>query len=207
MKSKKLIPSYAVVPLILVLLVNCLTYFGTRPFTQHLLHHNMKIFLDDWIPFCPEFISIYILSYVFWVVGFILIARENKQICYRFLSAEIIAKLVCLFFFIVYPTTLARPVLEGNLGFWEQLTKLIYDHDAANNLFPSIHCLESWICFRGAMYLKKVPKWYLPFSFIAAILVFLSTVFVKQHVVIDIIGAVFVVEIGIFITGKLKCFE
>ena len=42
------------------------------------------------------------------------------------------------------------------------------------------------------------------FMFVSAILVFASTVLIKQHVVIDIIGGVLVVEIGLFLAKKLN---
>ena len=78
---------------------------------------------------------------------------------------------------------------------------LIYRMDKPDNLFPSLHCVFSWICFRGAMHLKKVPKWYVPLTFVISVLVFASTLLIKQHVIVDMIGAVIVVEIGLFLSG------
>ena len=101
------------------------------------------------------------------------------------------------------PTTLTRPEITGT-GFWNWLTSLIYSTDAADNLFPSIHCLESWILFRGVMRCEKQGTTMKIFMFVSAILVFASTVLIKQHVVIDIIGGVLVVEIGLFLAKKLN---
>ena len=105
--------------------------------------------------------------------------------------------------FIIMPTTLTRPEITGT-GFWNWLTSLIYSTDAADNLFPSIHCLESWILFRGVMRCEKQGTTMKIFMFVSAILVFASTVLIKQHVVIDIIGGVLVVEIGLFLAKKLN---
>ena len=52
------------------------------------------------------------------------------------------------------------------------------------------------------MHLKKVPKGYKIGMFIFTLLVCMSTVFVKQHVFIDIIGGILVVEFGLFLTSK-----
>lgn len=197
------IPKYAYLPLLMVVLMNFLTYNGSKIITNHLYHYNTYSFIDEIIPFVPIFISIYILSYIQWIIGFINISKENKQTCYKFLSAELIAKTICLFFFIVFPTTLIRPEIVGN-SLWENLTKFIYRADAPVNLFPSIHCLESWICFRGSMSLKSVSKPYKIFMFIFSGLVCASTVLVKQHVFIDIIGGILVVEIGIFLSNKFN---
>ena len=91
----------------------------------------------------------------------------------------------------------------GN-GFFDQVTAFMFNCDRPINLFPSIHCLASWIGFRGVAMCKKVPLWIKWFAFILAILVFLSTLFVKQHYIIDIFGGILAVEIGMFISKKLK---
>lgn len=200
-KLNDIIPSYAVIPLLTALLMNFITYNGTQIITNEMVHHNMSIFIDKWIPFLPVFVVFYVLAYLQWVVGYIVIARENKETCYHYLSAELIAKMICLVCFIVVPATLVRPEITGN-NFFEGLTKIIYFFDSPANLFPSIHCLESWMCFRGSLPLKKVPKWYKISQFIMTIFVCMSTVFLKQHVFVDIIGGILVVEIGLWIAKK-----
>lgn len=199
----KILPAYAYLPLGAMLLFNWLVYFGTRSFTTGMRHYSMYTHLDEIIPFVPAFISVYILAYAQWVFGYGIIARENKQIFYRIVIAEIIAKAMALVCFIAVPTTIERPEITGT-GVWDLLTVSVYNADAPDNLFPSVHCLESWVCFRGAMYLKKPGKWYKYASLVFTLLVFASTVFVKQHVVLDMVGAVAFVEIGMFISGKIQ---
>lgn len=199
----KILPAYAYLPLGAMLLFNWLVYFGTRSFTTGMRHYSMYTPIDEIIPFVPAFISVYILAYFQWVFGYGIIARENKQIFYRIVIAEIIAKAMALVCFIAVPTTIERPEITGT-GIWDILTASVYNADAPDNLFPSVHCLESWVCFRGAMYLKKPGKWYKYASLVFTLLVFASTVFVKQHVVLDMVGAVAFVEIGMFISGKIQ---
>lgn len=202
-KIHKYLPKYAVIPLLSVLIVNVITYNVSKIITNSFVHYNISSFFDDFFPFFPLFIIIYILSYVQWIVCFILLAKENKDFCYRFLSAEIIAKLCCLFFFFVFPTTMVRPEITGN-SIFENLTKLVYYFDQPVNLFPSIHCLESWLLFRCSLSMKRMPEWYKYVMFVCAILVFLSTVLVKQHVFWDILGGIFVVEVGIVVAKRFK---
>ena len=64
------------------------------------------------------------------------------------------------------------------------------------NLFPSLHCLESWLCFRGAVGLRKMPRWYAWLQLIFTLLVFTSVLLVKQHVWPDILGGIAVAELG-----------
>lgn len=184
-----------------ILAINCITYYGTRLVTTHAMHHSMKLPVDDLIPFYPFFISIYIVAFVQWGVGFYLIIRESKESCYRFMITDLIVMLITLICYLCYPTTIVRPEIEKN-GIWECLTAIVYHLDKPDNLFPSLHCAFSWLCFRGAMHLKRIPKWYLPLTFVFSILVFASTVLVKQHVIIDMAGGILAVEIGLYFSGK-----
>ena len=195
------LPAYAYLPLALVVCINMLVYFATRPVSQGFTHYDLSLPIDGMIPFVSAFVVIYLLAYVQWIVGFILIARESREFCYRILSGEIIAKLMCLVLFLLLPTTMARAEITSD-GFFSAIVRFIYQFDAADNLFPSIHCLESWICFRGAMRLKKVGPWYRYVSLVFSLLVFASTVFIKQHVVVDILAGVAVCELGQFIAKR-----
>ena len=78
----------------------------------------------------------------------------------------------------------------------------LYSVDAADNLFPSIHCLVSWFCFIGLRGKKEIPFWYRAFSCFFAILVFLSTLTTKQHVIWDVAGGVLLAEICFYIGKK-----
>ena len=116
---------------------------------------------------------------------------------------------MCLVIFLAYPTTNTRPVIEGS-GFWDVLAGWLYSIDAADNLFPSIHCLVSWFCFLAVKGQKKIPTWYKAFSFILAVIVFLSTLFTKQHVIVDVIGGVALAQICFWIgehTGLWHIYE
>lgn len=201
LKFEKILPRYAWIPALTLLAVNMIAYFGTRIFTQGLTHHDISLPADHILPFVPAMISIYILAYVQWIAGYIMIGRESRELCYHMYTGEMLAKLMCMFCFVVYPTTLVRPEITGT-GIFDSLTKLIYELDAPDNLFPSIHCLESYVCFRGALKIKKAPGWYRWVMLVMTLLVFASTVLVKQHVVVDMFGAVLVAELGFFLSGK-----
>ena len=203
LKSLKNIPKYIWIPLISVLVMNTITYFCTRIITQHMFHFNISTAIDEKVPFIPGFVVFYILAYLQWIIGFLLIALESKKVCYEVLTGEMIAKFCCMVCFVVFPTTLVRPEVDGK-GIWEYLVALIYRMDAADNLFPSIHCLESWICFRGAFHMKKPPVWYKWIMLVFSLGVFASTVCIKQHVVIDMAGAIAVAELGLFLSRKYR---
>ncbi len=195
----RIVPVYTRLPLILVVALNMLTYYGCRLIMSGRPHYSIALPIDGKIPFLPVFIIFYILAYVQWITGFVRIARESREVCYHFLSGEMIAKLICMAFFLLLPTTLTRPEVTGN-GIFERLTRLIYTVDQPDNLFPSLHCLESWICFRGALARKGTSRVGKVVSLIFTLLVFASTVFIKQHFVLDIVGGVAVCEIGLLLS-------
>lgn len=205
----KIVPKYAVVPLLLCLVANLLAYYGSTIVVDGfgLQRYSAAIPLDYKIPFVSEWIIIYFGCYISWAVFYIISCRESKKACFDFVTAEVIAKMISLVIFIIYPTEmLERGGFEQTLGngFFDQVTAFMFNCDRPINLFPSIHCLASWIGFRGVAMCKKVPLWVKWFAFILAILVFLSTLFVKQHYIIDIFGGILAVEIGMFISKKLK---
>lgn len=199
-KIESILPKYAYFPLFMALFVNGIVYFGSKVITNQLVHYDITMGIDKIIPVIPGFVIIYLLCYVVWVIGYILIGREAKEFCFNYVMADIVAKFICLFFFIVIPSTNVRPIL-GN-GVFDNILSFIYKMDEPVNLFPSIHCLESYMVFRSAIKMEKVSKLYKIFTFIFAILTFMSVVFIKQHVFIDIIGGILVVEVGLYIVKK-----
>lgn len=187
-----------------MLSLNTVTYFGTRLITTGRYHHNIESALDRMMPLVPFFVVFYVLAYVQWILCYVLIGREEKAHYLYFFTGEIIAKTLCLVIFLVYPTTLNRPAAAGN-DIFSRLLAFVYSKDAADNLFPSIHCLESWLCYRGCRNLKNtpVPGWFSGANLVLTLLVFASTVLCKQHVLIDIAGGVAAVEIGLLASRSI----
>ncbi len=198
-----IVPRYAVVPLLMSLVINMMVYYGCRPLTAAWRHHDVSTPVDGLIPFFPPASVIYLLTFVFWVVGFVVIARESRADCCRNLAGEQIAKLLCIACFLLFPTQMERPEITGD-GVFAWLMRLIYRLDEPNMLFPSIHCLDSWFCFRGAMRCPHTARGWRVFCFVFSLLVFASTLLVKQHLFVDVIGGVAVLELGLWLSDRLR---
>lgn len=153
----------------------------------------MDNFLDSKIPFMPSFILIYFGCYLFWTVNYCLIARMDAEHCFRFFTADLCAKLICFLFFILLPTTNIRPELT-NQDIWIKLVRFLYRIDEPTNLFPSIHCLTSWFCYIGIRNTRTIPRWYQHLSLVMALAVFVSTLALRQHVLIDVLGGVLLAQ-------------
>lgn len=184
------IPQYAFFSLIGCFVWNCLIYWTSQQAIDRLglPLHDMTISLDQKIPFEPAWVSIYVLSYLFWAGNYMLAARENsREDWFRFVFADMLSRTVCGVIFIAYPTTSVRPDITGD-GFWDWAMGLIYALDLPLNLFPSIHCLASLMCYLGIRKCERVPSWYKQCTLLFAILIFASTQFTKQHYLVDILG-------------------
>lgn len=180
-------------PLLFAIFCNTITYYGTRFVTSGWYHFDLSNAWDDRIPFVPWTVAIYLGCYLFWVVNYILGCRQDESTAFRFISADFVAKLVCLAIFLVFPTTNIRPAVEGT-SFWDMVMVWLYAADAADNLFPSIHCLTSWFCLIAVRENPKIPGWYKVASLLFAIAVCVSTLTTKQHVIIDVVGGIALAE-------------
>lgn len=198
-----IIPKYSLIPLIFAVAFNLAVYGGSRMIAGEWPHHNIEGSLDRLIPFLPPTVIIYLGCYLFWIVNYILIARQEKKEVCQFFSADFLSRVVCLVCYLVYPTTNTRPAVEPD-GFWNQVVFYLYRIDAADNLFPSIHCLVSWFCYIGLRGKEEIPRWYRTASCVMAILVCISTLTTKQHVIPDVIGGIFLAEVALCIGKKAK---
>lgn len=207
LKSKQARQSVWWLPPLIMLLVNCLAFYGTRPLTAGRAHLDMSLPLDRAITVSPPWVLVYVGSYVFWVVNFLLIAaRTEPEQRNHFFAAELVAKLLCTLCFLLIPTALVRPGLAGD-GLCNWVLNVIYRADPPNNLFPSIHCLESLFAWYGLRYCRGVPRWYSWASACAAALVFASVLLTKQHVVVDLPAAVAVFAAGLLLERMLPFYR
>lgn len=193
-KAAAWIPAYSLVPLVLAVAFNMAVYGGARMLTGGWKHYNIESSFDRLIPFWPPSAAVYLGCYLFWCVNYVLIARGGKKEVCEFFAGDLLSRAVCFLCFCVFPTTNIRPEVAPE-GFWSQVMHLIYTIDAADNLFPSIHCLVSWFCFIGLRGRRDIPDWYKAASCIMAVLVCISTLTTKQHVILDVIGGVLLAEI------------
>lgn len=184
---------------------NCLVYSGARAIASDWKHHVLTSMIDDRIPFLPSSLIIYFGCYIFWMINYVLIAKLDEERAYRFYFADFLSRIVCFAFFLLYPTTNIRPEIVGN-GLWENGMRFLYHMDAADNLFPSIHCLVSWFCYIGIRNVPSVSKTYQRVSCVAALLVFVSTLTTKQHVIWDVAGGVLIAEFTFYIANHTNAY-
>jgi len=185
--------------MLVMLAVNTFTYNVTPLWINQMKHFCLETSFDRSIPFVPVFAVIYILAYVQWFVGYYAVTKTNNLYCKYILWSEIISKIIVCFIFMALPTTMERATI-CNYDIFSRMVEFIYQIDRPINLFPSIHCLESWICYRSSRDKRYFGNKYRSIMGVITVLVFLSTVLIKQHLLIDMVGALIVAEIGLVIS-------
>ena len=189
--------------LLLAFLWNQIVYCGARWIAGGWKHFDLTTSLDLLVPFLPWTVSVYFGFFLFWGVNYYLCAVQESAERDRFFSADALAKGICFLLFLLIPTTNVRPEIVGE-SIWDALMRLLYQIDAADNLFPSIHCLVSWLCWIGVRKRKDIPVGYRYFSLATAIAVCISTLTIRQHVIADVVGGVLLAELCYWIAGHSR---
>ncbi len=202
----ELVPAYCLLPLISCFVWNTIVYNGTRLVTSDRPHYDMTTSFDRATPVIPAFMIVYFGCFLFWGIFYIMCGRVSRQHCAKFVTFDILTRTVCGIIFLVMPTTNVRPLIEDSDVF-SRILNFLYSIDAADNLFPSIHCLVSWNCFVGIRNVKIYSLRTRIIAFIGAILVFISTLVTKQHVIADVISAVVLSEIVWYIVNHTEFYK
>jgi membrane-associated phospholipid phosphatase len=151
-----------------------------------LTHRLPKLYLASWLdkdtPLLPLFVIPYITLYPYIIFGFgILFATTYAQ---PFYATVIIASIAGALFWYFLPTGVHRPH-HMHPGPMTSMLKSIYGHDGEANAFPSAHVFLSFITsyYLALAFPGLGLLWWVIGFFIA-----LSTVFVKQHNLLDVVG-------------------
>lgn len=173
---------------------NQVIYQGAFFLTASRHHFDFALPVDSTIPLIPWTIVIYYGCFLHWGLHYICVAKLGNRNTRQFYAADFLIKSVSFLFFLCLPTVMHRPEATGT-GFWNDTIRFLYWMDKPYNLFPSIHCSVSWLCWISVRKNTQVPKWYRYFALIAAIAVCLSTLTTRQHVLVDIAGGLLVAEV------------
>ena len=147
----KLLPSSRLLSVLFCLLLNSLVYWCTQSMVAGRQLLDLTTSIDQMIPFDPRWVFIYVACFLFWAVGYVLMARLDRW--YSIMTAEVLAKLICGIVFLLIPCTNVRPEIAGT-GPAQWLLGLIYRLDPPLDLLPSIP---------SAQYSGMVPDLFLCF--------------------------------------------
>ncbi len=159
----------------------------------------VRLPVDDIIPLVPAFVYVYVFWYLYsyGTILLLMLRRSTVHAYHRYTLSMLLTMMVCLVFFIWFPTTVARPEVGGDT-LAPRLLRAIYAIDPPYNCLPSIHVafsvLTGWELdrmlradFAAAPAARIVSR---VLNLATAVLICLSTLFTKQHFSPDLLAGV-----------------
>ena len=157
-------------------------------------YHIIHMILDDSIPFCEFFIIPYFLWFLFVPFSVLLMIAAGRREFNREFTFLSIGMTLFLIVSTVYPNgALLRPTVFPRNNIFTDMVISLYGTDTATNLFPSIHVYNSLGAMFGVLNCKKYRhnRFLRMSSVVMCLLIILSTVFLKQHSVFDVLTGLF----------------
>jgi membrane-associated phospholipid phosphatase len=159
--------------------------------------------LDDYIPFLEIFVFPYLFWFVF-LVGIHLYTLLFDVKCFKKLMYYIIFTYsATLVIFTLFPNCQElRPTVFPRDNFLTRFMAGFYQFDTNTNVCPSLHVIGSMAVVFASCHtprLRKLP-WQI-FFWTAGLAISISTVFLKQHSILDVIYA-----IPVCVAGYVLCY-
>lgn len=150
------------------------------------------------IDYAIPFVKYFVLPYSIWIfyiyVCLVYFFIKDPRIYFRSLLTYTVCAIICYMIYSVFQTTVPRPTLYGDDVF-TKLMRFVYNRDQPFNCFPSIHCFSSYLMMK-ALHSSSFKNWKNRFFIYGmSSLIILSTLFVKQHAIMDVLSAFLLVEI------------
>lgn len=154
--------------------------------------------LDNLIPFNEWFLIPYLIWFLYIPGMLIYLALYDTAAFRRFMYFIIATYGVTLLVYLIYPTCQnLRPTVFPRDNFLTRLTIAFYEFDTNTNVCPSLHCIGSFAVAFAAWDTPRFRNLFWKVSFFAmSALISVSTVFVKQHSVVDVFWALVVCAAG-----------
>lgn len=185
------------------LFVTSVLYFLVQALVTH--SYSFMTPLDNLIPFIPEFVWVY-HTLIPTIVATAIFSMQKREVFFKTVAALSISVVVLTFFHLVLPSYYPREdigPLSSSISLW--VVELTREFDAACNTFPSGHVAFSWIlCFCvGEADCVKRKKSLLGVYLLWATLISLSTLFLKQHYIFDVVAGIVLAHISFLIAEKV----
>jgi len=139
--------------------------------------------LDRALPVQPVWSVVYLSLFLAALLPIFVVHQQD--LIGRVVRAFLFAWWSAFAIFLLYPTHATIPLDYHEQGFFPAVLGAIYDSDAQYNCFPSLHVAQ---CYLAALTCWRVHRGVGAATITWATLVALSTLFTKQHYVVDVIG-------------------
>ena len=162
--------------------------------------HVPALALDERIPLQPEWVLVYGPLYLFLILLPLFVIRTDRHLRRTF-YAYLAVWITAFAGFVLYPTIAPRPgdSIEAE-GFAAWGLNFLYSADTPYNCFPSLHVAHSFV---SAFSVSRVHGTLGAGAIACALLVAVSTLFTKQHYVLDVVAGILMAAAacGVFLYG------
>ena len=177
------------------LLLWWVVYFALYMLTERLIPENrchlIHTSLDDRIPFCEWFAIFYVGWYgliAFSLLWFLF--RDSRLFC-QLQTYIILVQLMATAVYVIYPSYQnLRPTIFPRENCLTEVMKYIYEIDTPTGVFPSLHVAISAGIASTWLRDQSVSRRLRGGVVVFCGMVVFSVCFVKQHSVLDILGAI-----------------
>lgn len=193
-QSNKNIKKILIIILLIIFQTSLYFFAKFTPFEYHIVN----IEFDNYIPF----ISIFVFPYILWYISLFLvpylILKYDETLYWVYIKTILISLIIAFLIYFFYPTTILRDdVVVKDIPTY--LVSLIYELDTpALNCLPSAHCILSFVHIYITLIIEKMNRKVKVLIILQSILVILGTLFIKQHVIVDVISA-FILSLSIYL--------
>lgn len=153
--------------------------------------HEVYCSIDDLIPFCEYFVIPYYMWFAFLIGMSLYLLLEDIPGFRKYMLFIMVSYFTTIVIYLIYPTCQTlRPIEFTRDNIFTSIVSYLYNFDTNTNVCPSIHVLGMMaVTFAGLRTPRLQGVGWKIFWIISAIFVCLSTVFLKQHSIIDVIAA------------------
>lgn len=154
-------------------------------------YYSMHCPLDDMIPFCEWFLIPYLFWFVYLIGTIVYTFFFDVAAFKRMMYFIIITYSITMLIYLVFPTCQdLRPTQFARDNVLTRFVAWFYNFDTNTNVCPSIHVLGSVAAMLGLCDCRRLQNPKLKLLFILlCVLICISTVFMKQHSVLDVLAA------------------
>lgn len=174
-------------------------FLALERFRPHAAYHVMHCALDDAIPFSEWALIPYLLWFVYLIGALAYTFFQDVPAFRRMMRFVIVTYTAATAVYFIYPTQqLLRPEAFAHDNALTRAVAWFYTFDTNTNVCPSLHVIG---LRRGAVRAADGPRlrkraWWQAASVLLALCISLSTVFMKQHSILDVLCALPVCALG-----------
>ena len=147
--------------------------------------------LDDMIPFVRQFVLVYVLWYPLMLGTTLYLLLKDRRAFLRYARSVVLGLTACMLTFVLLPSGQElRPAEVPGSDLTARLLRAIYAADTNTNVFPSMHVVGTLAAVIGIFDSRSAPRGVQWGVAALGVLINASTVLIKQHSVLDILGGV-----------------